>query len=253
MSNDAISLQCDGAIARITLACPERHNALGAAEITRFLDCLDRIEADAGLRVLVLGAEGARTFCSGASLEELQSGALSPARFDTLTSRLAALPIPSVCALNGSAYGGGAELALCCDYRLGVADMRLLVPAATIGLCYPLAGLQRYVDKLGLGTAKRILVGAEQLDAPALLALGFLHRIVPPLQLAHEVDALASHLVGLAPLAVRAMKRLLGRIAEGSLDRAEAVRLAQACADSADLQEGLRARQERRPPRFEGR
>jgi enoyl-CoA hydratase/carnithine racemase len=178
MSDDPILFSRDGHIARITLNNPAQHNALGAAEIGRFRDCLDAVETDPSLRVLLLTGNGERTFCAGASLKQFRSGDMSGELFSTLTDRLAALPIPSVCALNGNVFGGGAEIALCCDYRIGVDDLRLLVPAARIGICYPLNGLQRYVDKLGLGAAKRILVASEELAAETLLAIGFLHRVV---------------------------------------------------------------------------
>lgn len=252
MSDDPILFSRDGHIARITLNNPTQHNALGAAEIGRFRDCLDAVETDPSLRVLLLTGNGESTFCAGASLKQFRSGDMSGELFSTLTDRLAALPIPSVCALNGNVFGGGAEIALCCDYRIGVDDLRLLVPAARIGICYPLNGLQRYVDKLGLGAAKRILVASEELAAQTLLAIGFLHRVVARERLEAESDAFARHLAGLAPLAVRAMKQILGGIARGELDSAGAARLAQQCTQSRDLQEGLAAQREKRAPRFTG-
>jgi enoyl-CoA hydratase/carnithine racemase len=253
MSDASILFSREGHIARITLNDPARHNALGAAEIERLRDCLDEIEADPALRVLLLGGTGERTFCAGASLKQFQSGDMSGELFTTLTDRLAALPIPSVCALNGDVFGGGAEIALCCDYRIGVSGARLLVPAARIGICYPPSGLRRYVDKLGLSAAKRILVASEELSADALMGIGFLHRVVPRERLAEESEAFARHLAGLAPLAVRAMKQILGDIARGDVDVAQAQQLAQRCAASQDLQEGLAAQREKRPPRFTGR
>ena len=252
MSDDPILFSRDGHIARITLNNPAQHNALGAAEISRLRDCLGAVQADAALRVLLLSGNGERTFCAGASLKQFQNGDMSGELFSTLTDQLAALPIPSVCALNGNVFGGGAEIALCCDYRIGVDDLRLLVPAARIGICYPLSGLQRYVDKLGLSAAKRILVASEELAADTLLAMGFLHRVVPRARLADESEAFARHLAGLAPLAVRAMKQILGGIACGDMDTATASRLAQQCAQSHDLQEGLAAQREKRAPRFTG-
>jgi enoyl-CoA hydratase/carnithine racemase len=252
MSDDTILFSRDGHIARITLNNPARHNALGAAEISRLRDCLGTVATDPALRVLLLTGNGEHTFCAGASLKQFQSGDMSGELFSTLTDQLAALPIPSVCALNGNVFGGGAEIALCCDYRIGVDDVRLLVPAARIGICYPLNGLQRYVDKLGLGAAKRILVASEELAAETLLAIGFLHRAVPRERLGAESEAFARHLAGLAPLAVRAMKQILGGIARGDMDSATASRLAQECAQSRDLQEGLAAQREKRAPRFTG-
>lgn len=252
MSPDTIRFSRSGHIARITLDNPARHNALGGAEIARLRELCEQIDADPGLRVLLLTGNGEKTFCAGAALDEFSSGDMSGELFTTLTDRLAALRVPSVCALNGNVFGGGAETALCCDYRIGVRGMRLRVPAARIGLCYPLSGLRRYVDKLGLSAAKRILVAAEELDCDTLLAIGFLHRAVEREALEAEALAFAGHLAGLAPLAVQSMKYLLGAIAEGTLDEAEAARHLARCAQSADVREGLAAQRERRAPAFTG-
>lgn len=252
MPESPLLLSIERHIARITLNNPETHNALGREEIELFRSLLTRAQADPQVRVLLLDARGERTFCAGASLKQLQAGDLSGDMFNTLTEQLAALRIPSVCALNGNVFGGGAEIALCCDYRIGVSGSRMLVPAARIGLCYPPGGLRRYVDKLGLSAAKRILVASEELTADSMLVIGFLHRVVEREALERESLAFAAHLAGLAPLAVQAMKELLGSIAGGNLDPALAERHVRNCALSADLQEGLAAQRERRAARFQG-
>jgi enoyl-CoA hydratase/carnithine racemase len=252
MHNEQIVFTAAGHVARITLNNPERHNSLGAGQISQLRELLRAIDADEQYRVLLLSGTG-RTFCAGASLAEFRSGDMSGELFTTLTDQLAALRIPSVCALNGNVYGGGAEIALCCDYRIGVRGSRLMVPAARIGLCYPLNGLQRYVDKLGLSAAKRILVASEELDDSTLLSIGFLHQVVEHEQLASIAEQFAQHLAGLAPLAVQSMKRILGDIARGAVDTVLARQLALRCSESADLQEGLSAQRARRAPQFNGR
>ena len=253
MSEAGFELTRTGGVACIRLDRPQQHNSLGSADIRALREALAALGADAELRVLLLTGAGERSFCSGASLKELASGEMSGERFSTLTDALASLELPTVCALNGDAWGGGAELALCCDYRLGVEGMRMRVPAARIGLCYPLSGLQRYVGKLGLDVATRMLVGAEEFDAQGLREAGFLHRVLPREQLQAQAMELAQSLADLAPLAVRTMKRLLGQIARGDPDARAAQLAIDACAASADLQEGLTAQREKRTPRFSGR
>ena len=110
------TLSIDAAVARITLARPDRHNAIEAADVEVLRDHLARVDADAGIRALLLTARGP-TFCAGASLRELERGTLTPDMFESLADRLAAVRVPTICALNGSVYGGGTELALCCDLR----------------------------------------------------------------------------------------------------------------------------------------
>ena len=252
MADAGFDLMVSDGVACIRLARPEQHNALGSADVAALRAVLGEIDADASVRALLLTGAGERSFCSGASLKELASGTMSGELFSTLTDALGDLGIPKVCALNGDAWGGGAELALCCDYRLGVEGMRMRVPAARIGLCYPLSGLQRYVGKLGLDVATRVLVCAEEFDAAGLREAGFLHRVLPRTELLPAATALAASLATLAPLAVRTMKRLLGQIAQGTLDATEAQAAIAACAASDDLREGLAAQREKRAPHFRG-
>ncbi|HUF76356.1 MAG TPA: enoyl-CoA hydratase/isomerase family protein, partial [Longimicrobiales bacterium] len=192
-------LSVEGAVARITLARPEQHNAIEAADVERIHAHLDRIDAEPSVRVLILTGRGP-TFCAGASLREIESGEMTGALFERLTDRLASTRVPALCALNGSVYGGGTEIALCCDFRIGVVGTRMSVPAARLGLCYPVGGLRRYVEALGLGVASRLLLASEEMDAEDMLGVGFLHQLVPEDDLSSAADALAARLASLAPL-----------------------------------------------------
>jgi enoyl-CoA hydratase/carnithine racemase len=173
--------------------------------------------------------------------------------FETLTADLAASRVPTICALNGSVYGGGTEIALCCDFRIGVLGSRMSVPAARLGICYPASGLRRYVHALGSAATRRVMLAGEELDAVEMLRSGFLDRLVPAEELAAETAELASHLADLAPLAVQSMKRILRGILAGALDEAETEQLIAGCEASDDLKEGLLARREGRRPEFRGR
>jgi enoyl-CoA hydratase/carnithine racemase len=246
-----IRLTVDGPVARLTLDHPERHNALTSSGLEQFHAHLERIEKDSELRALVVSGAGDRTFCSGASLDQVQAGAVDGASFQAVADRLAALPIPKLAAMNGSAYGGGAELGLCCDFRYGVEGMKVRVPAASFGLCYPPAGIRRYVTRLGVDTAKRILVAAETFEAAELLQMGYLHRVCPPAELPLLADQWARRLAALAPLAVRAMLAICNGAADGTLDAGQE-QWVERCNRSNDLREGLQAALEKRAPKFSG-
>jgi len=242
-----------GHVGRMVLNNPERHNSLGRGELEAIQACLNNVAADAQVRVLVVTGAGEKTFCAGASLDELGAGEISGDCFQTTTNQLASLEIPTICALNGSVFGGGVELALSCDFRIGVEGTRLRVPAAAIGLCYPVEGINRFVERLGVNLAKRILVASEEFDADAMLDIGFLDHLVLPGQLTEHTEKLAQHIAGLAPLAVRAMKNILQQAASGSIDKEVAGKLSTRCLESEDLQEGFAAKREKRTPRFKGK
>jgi enoyl-CoA hydratase/carnithine racemase len=249
---DVPQLSIDGHVARIVLRRPDQHNAIEAHDVARLHAHLATVESTADVRVLILTGSGRATFCSGASLAQIESGEMTGSMFEQLADALASVRVPSICALNGSAFGGGVELAVCCDFRVGVEGSRIAVPAARLGLCYPLGGIRRYVAALGQDLATRLLVGAEELDASHMRAAGFLHALVPPGELAHATDELAARLASLAPLAVQAMKRLVRDVALGAVDDEAAAVVIARCAGSEDFREGVQARRERRPPVFRG-
>ncbi len=250
---ETILLEIDGPQATITLNRPEKHNALQADDMQAIIAALQQVSTTPEVRVLVITGRGEKTFCAGASLKQLGSGQFQSNLYETMTNRLEAMKIPTICALNGSVYGGGAELALCCDFRMGVKGSRMFVPAARLGLCYPITGLKRYVNRLGHGPAKRILVAGETLPAQEMHRLGFLDYLVQRSELEARCDELAQQIAGLAPLAVQAMKYLVDQTANGTLNEAEATALRQTTLDSQDLQEGLLAQSEKRRPVFQGR
>jgi len=253
MSTPHPRLSVEGHVARIVLDRPERHNALGASDLAAFRAHLASVEADPEVRVLVLTGSGEETFCSGASLDQIASGEMSGRLFETLTTDLAAARVPTVCALNGSVYGGGTEIALCCDFRIGIHGTRMAVPAARLGICYPASGLRRFVDAIGPAATRRVMLAGEELDAEEMLATGFVDRLVAREALSAAADALAERLASLAPLAIQAMKRILRGIAAGTLADAEVEELVRRCEASEDLKEGLLARREGRAAEFRGR
>lgn len=258
MQNDsgahAPLLTIDGVRATIRLRRPERHNALGADDIATLTAHVAAVEAQPAVRVVVLAAEG-RTFCAGYDLDALaaaqQSGSAPHAvAFGAMVERVAHLRVPTIAALSGSVYGGGTDLALACDLRVGVPGIELRMTAARIGVQYYAGGLQRFVRRLGIGAAKRIFLTAEAMKSAELLRIGYLDELVAPEELPARVDVLATALATNAPSAIAAMKRALDGIAEGAADASAIDRAFAASLVSPEVGEGLSAYRERRDPRF---
>ena len=241
--------------ATITLNRPRHLNRLHREDLVTLQAHLAALAADASLRVVVLTG-GGRHFCAGFNLQELEhadAAASDPQRFEHTVDALEALPVPTIARLNGGVFGGATDLALACDFRVGVDGMELRMPAAALGLHYYASGLQRYVSRLGLSAAKRLFLLAQTVPADALLHLGYLDAIAEPDALDAAVDAIAQPLLQGAPLALRGMKLSLNEIARGSLDATAFAQRVARCASSEDLREGLAAFAARRPARFVGR
>ncbi len=255
MNNKAqtIQLSFTKTVATITLNNPKRHNALEQDDLHAFLNALEQVAARSTLRALVITGRGEKTFCAGVSLQQMNSGDLSTDTFEELTNRLDSFPLPTLCALNGSAYGGGAEIALACDFRIGVHRSQMFVPVARFGLCYPLSGVQRYVAKLGVGPTKRLLMANETWSAEEMYRVGFLDYLVERVELDAARNALIAKITNLAPLAVQGMKQIINQLSNGVFDEAEAKAIINQCSASNDLKEGLQAQIEKRAPVFGGR
>ena len=251
------TLTINGAIATITLRRPEVANRLELADLDTLLTKVAEVNADARVRVLCLTSLG-KHFCAGFNVGEVgksnANGASGGARFEALANAIEQARPVTIAQLQGGAYGGACDLALACDFRIGTPASEMIVPATQLGLHFYLGGLERFVTRLGLTNARRVLLAAERFDAQGMHRIGMLDRIVEPADaLATEVTAFAQRLASLAPLALLPMKQHLNRIARGTLDVEAVARDIAAAEASEDLREGARAWQEKRKPVFHGR
>ena len=253
-------LVIEGARATIRLNRPRHLNRLQPEDLDVLLALFERLEADPALRVVVLTGTG-RAFSAGYDLGSIAEGAgaaddLSAdepgagAAFETMVNRLEDLALPTICRLNGGVYGGATDLALACDFRIGVDTTEMFMPAARLGLHYYPTGIERYVSRLGVDSAKRLFLTAEKISAPEMLRIGYLTEMVPAEALDQEVDRLASLLAGNAPVAMRGMKCTINEFARGRLDEAAAARRHRASMRGAEIEEGIRAFAQKRPPKF---
>src|ERR1700682_3633748 len=248
-------LDINGARATIRLNRPKHLNRLQPDDLDTLLKLFDRIESDSAIRGMVL--TGTRRALSagydlGSSAERAASAQEQPAgsAFGTVVNRLEDLSVPTICRINGGVYGGSTDLALACDFRIGVDSGEMFMPAARLGLHYYKSGIRRYVSRLGLGKAKKLFLTAEKIGAAEMLRIGYLTAMVPTEALDEEVDRLATILAGNAPLAVRGMKRTINEFARGQLDEAAADRRHRDSMRSAEITEGIKAFAEKRSPKF---
>ncbi len=250
-------LHIDAGVATLTLNRPAQRNSLTDADLQDLARHLAAIEADAAVRVLVLTARlhsAAAVFSAGYHMGGFDSDASQgPQGFERVCEALSRLRPVTLCVLNGSVYGGATDLALACDFRLGVQGMELRMPAAALGLHYYPSGLQRCVARLGLGGARRLFLLAQALPADELLRMGYLDALVEPDALPAEVARWCRNLCRLAPLALQGMKQSLQEMALGE-PNLQGWREREARSQrSADFTEGRAAFAQRRPAVFVGR
>jgi enoyl-CoA hydratase/carnithine racemase len=249
-------LEISGARATIRLNRPQHLNRLQSEDLGELTKLFDRIEADGAIRVLVLTGTG-RAFSAGYDLNSVADRATSQkeqqsagSAFEVVVNRLEDLGVPTICRLNGGVYGGATDLALACDFRIGVDSAEMFMPAARLGLHYYPGGIKRYVSRLGVDNARMLFLTAQKITAPEMLRIGYLTAMVPAEALDEEVDRLATILAGNAPLAMRGMKRAINEFARGKLDEAAADRRHRDSMRSDEIKEGIRAFAEKRQPRF---
>lgn len=242
---------------------PDRLNAMDMPALERLHELLGEMSADPDLRAVVITGTG-RAFSAGADLKEMEGTAagltIREARrqlelFQDVTRRMVGANTIFISALNSIAVGIGAELSLASDIRIGSEAAEVMLSEVRRGL-FETNGVMHFLPRVvGHGRATQWLLTGERVPAAALLAAGFLTEVVPADRLAARARELADVVAGNAPISVRLIKRLLRRTWEVDLEAMLQYEVdgMLACMASEDLEEGLAAFLERRPPVWRGR
>lgn len=249
------TLHINGAVATITLCRPAHHNRLHAEDLGVLRTHFRTINANTALRVLVFTAQVQATrpvFCAGYHIGQ-HGGEHPDATFEQVADDLEALRVVTICALNGSVYGGATDLVLACDFAIGLAGTQARMPAAALGLHYYPGGISRFVSRLGLPNAKRAFLGADTLAADELLRIGFVQQLAPDAA-AHQaaVQARVAGLLAHGPLALQLLKTSLNEVARGDFNAERLRARMHATQASNDFAEARAAFAARRAPAFTG-
>lgn len=215
-ADQAPGLAIDGAVATLTLRRPSQHNRIAPEDSEVIRDYLMQLEATPSVRLLIITGTGGKTFSSGYTLGAIKQQLDS--RFEDMLDHIERFPLPTVCALNGSVYGGATDLALCCDFRIGVRGSRFLMPASRIGLHYYPGGIRRYVTVLGLAASKKLFLTAQPISDDEMLRIGFLHELVPAAELTAAVGTYVENILACESRVVATMKADLMATAAGTAD-----------------------------------
>jgi len=244
-------------VAIVTLDRPDRRNAMTLAMWQGLGRIFPAFSADPAVRAVVLTGAGGH-FTAGADISEfatLRDDAAQAVAYeqavDSGCDAIAACAKPVIAACAGFTLGGGAHVAMSCDFRFAHPDAQFGIPAARLSIVYGVRGTTKLLALVGLTEAKRILFGAERFGAEHALRTGFVDGVCDdPLA---EALAYAASLAGNAPLSQAGAKYILNGLALGGFDAGQADRLIDGAAASDDYREGRAAFAEKRAPRFQGR
>jgi enoyl-CoA hydratase/carnithine racemase len=249
-------------VAVLTLDNPDQRNAMSDAMTESWVRAVDELAGDRSLRAVVVTGEGS-AFCSGGNTSWIASE--PDATVDHLRTRMIAfyrawlsirkLEVPTIAAVNGPAIGAGLCLALACDIRYAATGARLGAPFVKLGMHAGMAATYLLPNVVGEAHARDLLLTGRLVDADEALLLGLVSRVIDPATFQGEVLATAEAIAATAPIASRLTKIAL---ADGGPADFESCLQWEALAQpvtlaTADLQEGIRAAQEKRPAVFTGR
>ena len=252
----------EGGTVLVTLDLPERRNMMSAPMTASWAATMGRLRTDRSVRVVVVTGAGP-AFCAGGDLSWI--GSEPDASVDDLRARMQAfysawlsiraLDVPTIAAINGPAVGAGLAVALACDLRYAAAEARLGTPFTSLGMHPGMASTWLLPEVAGMAVARELLLTGRMLSGTEAAELGLVNRAVAGEAVLDEALRAAAAVAAAAPVATRLTKRALAGRGHASFEAAlEWEALAQPVTlASADLQEGLAAQRERRPPRFTGR
>ena len=245
-------------VLRLSFDNADKRGALDHAILDSITEAVEQAEA----RAIIITGSG-DFFSSGYDIGHLPAESFAEDAeklvahpFTNALEALDATNLPTVCAVNGPAIGGGLELALSCDLRVSVDSAKFGMPPAKLGLVYSHTGMRRFIDAIGVPRTRELFLVGRRIDAATALQWGLVNDLAPAAELEARALSLASELAGNAPLSVSGNKRVIRELlkAQGELApdiEAELIALREASFASEDMREGIVAFGEKRPPRWQ--
>ena len=258
MSDGPVRCSIEDGVALVTLVNPPLN--VVTFELTRQLNALvAQLAVDPAVRVLVLTGAGDKAFCAGSNIREfpglMTPGAVVPKKLgpeNEAYSRVDDFPKPTICAMNGLAYGGGLELAVCCDLIVAEAGTQVALPEIKLGVYPASGGTVRVSRRIGEGRAKEMIFFGEPIPVETALAWGLLNRVVPRGQALATAMEMARVLASRPNVALQMAKHLIDLSFDAPEDAV--IRASLPMSDvvfaSEDCQEGVRAFLAKDTPRF---
>ncbi|HEY7609270.1 MAG TPA: enoyl-CoA hydratase/isomerase family protein [Alphaproteobacteria bacterium] len=217
----SVDLQLDGAVATLTLDNAAKRNSIDLAMCAALTGAARAIAADETLGAVILRGAGTRAFCAGGDFDAMTAGDIAAAMrgmdaaLEEAMAAMARIAVPIVAAVNGACFGAGVQIMLAADIRIASDDARFGIPAASLGIVYPLPAIAEMIRSAGPGAAAHFLLGGAPIDAAAALERGLVAQVVPKAELEAEAASLAQRIAAGPRAAARAYKAIIRGLAEG--------------------------------------
>jgi enoyl-CoA hydratase/carnithine racemase len=253
-----VEKRSDG-IAIVKLNRPEAANAFSKQMLSDFRQVLFDLKADDDVRVVIITGSGEKAFCAGADLKERKGMSDAQVRqavrnIGSVVKAVEDLPQPTIAAINGVAFGGGLELALGCDLRIGATEAKVGLTETSLAIIPGAGGTQRLPRLISLGKAKELIYTAKRLNVEEAVSIGILEYAVPRSELLQKALGLASAMVKNGPLALKQAKIAVNQGIQ--VDLATGLKIEELAYDALiyteDRLEGLKAFAEKRSPEYKG-
>jgi enoyl-CoA hydratase len=250
----------EGHVVTVVLNRPDQMNAMNTGMGEDLLACFDALHRDRDARAVILTGAGDRAFCAGGDLKERNEMTDETWRaqhviFEQAAFRVLRCPVPVIAAVEGFALAGGCELAILSDFIVAGESAVFGVPEATLGIFPGIGGTQLLPRIVGAPLAKELIFTGRRMKADEAKAAGLINHLVPKGQARAKALEIATAIAANGPIAVRQAKKAIAYGAETDLDTAMilAIEAYNATVVTEDRLEGVRAFNEKRKPRFQGK
>ena len=259
MKFNSVTVETGGRIALLTVDRPQKLNALNRETIAELSSALGSLEADPGVRVIILTGSGPKAFVAGADIAEFseyseaEGSALAADGQKMLFDRIAHLKKPVIAAINGFALGGGLELAMACHFRVASDNARMGLPEVSLGVIPGYGGTQRLPMLIGKGRAMEMILTGGMIKAGKALEYGLVNHVTSPEELLDFCRELAGQIAKNSPVAISyAIKAVNAGFSSSKSGFQAEIDAFGACFGTEDFREGTGAFLEKRAPDFPG-